>query len=133
MKPKLRRYIVSLAAGLAVGVILFVSRGGLAAQSDAEVYHLLCDAAFVPGILLLSLGLLVFVADDGLFDMFGFTIMRATAVFHSREAREAMPKTYYDYHCMKHQRKADNRFLLAAGGTCLALALVFLLLYLTAA
>ena len=129
MKPATRRYLVSLAAGLALAASLFLGRGGLAAADDIEAYRLLCDAAFVPAAALISLGLIVFVADDGLFDIFGYTIMRATAVFHSREAREAMPKTYYDYHVMKHTRKADARFLLAAGATWLALAFVFLLLY----
>ena len=133
MKPSLRRYLVSLAVGLAIGVSLFLGRGGMAAESDVRTYHLLCDAAFVPAAILLSLGLIVFVADDGVFDMFGYAFMRATAVFRSPEMRAVMPKTYYDYHCMKHQKKADSRFLLAAGATWLALAFVFLLLYVTAA
>ncbi|MBO4297445.1 MAG: DUF3899 domain-containing protein [Clostridia bacterium] len=132
MKPTLRRYLVSLAAGLALGALLFLDRGGLAAQGDSETYRLLCDAAFVPAAMLLCLGLIVFVADDGVFDMFGFAFMRATAVFRSPEMRAAMPKTYYDYHCLKHQKKADCRFLLAAGASLLALAFVFLLLYVTA-
>ena len=129
MKGAARRYLLSLAAGVALGAALFVGRGGLAAAGDAEAYRLLCDAAFVPAALLLSLGLFVFVADDGVFDIFGYTFMRATAIFHGKEAREAMPKTYYDYHVMKHSKKADFRFLLAAGATLLALAFVFLLLF----
>ena len=129
MKPATRRYLLSLAAGLALGVALFLGRGGLTAESDVEAYHLLCDAAFIPAAILLSLGLLIFVADDGVFDIFGYTIMRATVIFHRREDREALPKTYYDYHCMKHARKADSRFLLASGATCLALAFVFLIMY----
>ncbi len=133
MKPVTRRYLASLAAGFAMGVLLFLSCGGMAAQGDARTYHLLCDAAFVPAALLLCLGLIVFVADDGVFDMFGYAFMRATAVFRGAEARAALPKTFYDYHCLKHQKKADCRFLLAAGATWLALAFVFLLLYITAA
>ena len=133
MKGMTRRFIASLAAGLALAVGLFLGRGGMDATNDAETFRLLCDAAFVPAAMLLSLGLLVFVADDGAFDIFGYTIMRATAVFRGRASREAMPKTYYDYHVMKHSRKADARFLLAAGATWLALAFVFLLLYFLAA
>jgi len=134
LKPGTRRYLASLAAGVALGAALFIGRGGLALREDRAVYQALCDACFVPAAALLSIGLLVFVANDGLFDIFGFTIMRATAVFHSREARAALPKTYYDYHRMKHDgRKADSRFLLFSGLTLLALAFAFLLLFETAA
>ena len=132
MKPMTRRYLASLAAGLVIGIALFLGRGGLAVESDGEIYRLLCDAAFVPAAMLLCLGLIVFVADDGVFDMFGFAIMRTTAIFRSPEIRAALPKTYYDYHVMKHQKRADSRYLLAAGATLLALAFVFLLLFVTA-
>ena len=115
-------------AGLLEGRNLFF------APSAQEVYGALCNAAFVPGVLLLSFGLLLFVANDGVFNIFGYAFQQLTYIFRSREKRAALPHTYYDYVVSKRGTKQlDLRPLFLAGVLFMALATLFLILYENAA
>ena len=126
MNPKRknrRNFVIALIIGLAVAAALFVGRGGLVAGSTEEMCFILCDACFVPAVMLLGVGLILFVSNDGLFDMLGYGIQRALVIRLSEKQRAKYPKTFYDY---KQQQWAAPKtsfvFLLAAGGVLLALA-----------
>lgn len=130
---RLSRWAVWVLVSIAVSLGVLTARGFFAETGYAARLSDLCDALFVPGILLLCAAGLVFVADDGVFDFFGWTARRLIRLlrFQRPMDEEGDPKTFYDYRQMKHGgRRTDTRPLLLIAAVDLALAGVFLLMYL---
>ena len=130
MNPKRknrRNFWITMAIGLIVAVALYIGRGGPAAQTWQEKAFVLCDACFVPAVMLLGIGLILFVSNDGFFDMLGYGIQRALTIVLSEKKRSKYPRTFYEYKQLKWEApKSSFAFLLLAGGVYLGLAAVCL-------
>ena len=125
-----KRYAVVAGIGIAVFLLLTFVQGGFV-ETDPEIrWRILCDALFVPGILLVSFGLLLFAAGGGVFDMLKFGTIKALSVLMTRKRREMYPKTFFDY---KMEREAKERVrtghLLIVGAVFLVLAAGALAVY----
>ena len=117
-----KRY--AIAAGIGTGIFLLLTfiQGGFV-EPDPEIrWWILCDALFVPGILLVSFGLLLFAAGGGVFDMLKFGVIKVFSVLMPKKKREQLPRTFFDF---KTEREAKER---AKTGHLLVTGLVFLLL-----
>ena len=125
-----KRYLGAAAVGIAMFLILAVSRGAFAAEDPAEKWGLLCDALFVPGALLTSFGLLLFASRGGVFDMLRFAVQKAMTVMLSKKKRDEMPKTFYDYK-MERGEKGEKHMksTLLVGIAFLLLAGIALMMY----
>ena len=108
--------------------VYFLLRQDLDTASLTDWYRMLCDAFSIPGILLLCVGALVAVANEGALDGLSYVVSYA--------ARRLIPgkfgpvERYYDY----VQRKRANKtrgygFLLISGAVVMAVALVFMALF----
>ena len=129
MKPEQRRpkYVAAFLVGLAVMAGVLFARDFLSLTDRAETFAALCDACFVPGVLLVGVGALLFVSNDGLFDIFTFNMQRLMQLSRRKERRGETPHTFFDYRMMKHGgRKAGFGFLLGIGAVYLVAAVVFL-------
>lgn len=123
------KYIITFLIGLAVMVGVLFSRGFFVLTEPAAVFAALCDACFVLGALSAGIGALVFVANDGMFDMITYGVQKVLFLVWSRKRDEDSPRTFYDYRTMKHAgRKAEFGFLLVIGGVFLVAAVIFLVL-----
>jgi len=128
-KRTLRKYLIASAIGIAIGIGVFAVKGGFDATERIEVLYAFCDAFFVPGILLLGFGALLFCADDGLFDMMNYGVMLCVNLVRKEEKRRAFPKTFHDYRQMKQEgRNGGFGYLLIIGGVFIALAILFLVI-----
>ena len=124
-----KQLIIALLIGAVIALAVFFGQGAFSPER-AETFMHLCYACFVPGVRLISAGLLVYASSGGAFDILRYGLSRVTVYFWSRKAREEMPKSYYDY--VTAQREKPQKpfgFLLLAGGVYLAAAVVFLILY----
>ena len=129
-KTSWKRYAIACGTGAGLFLLLMITRGGFTATDPAERWQVICDALFVPGILLVMMGLLLFAADGGVFDMLKFGIQKALSVVMTKKRREALPATFYDY---KEARAAKERapvaFLLIVGAVFIVLAAAALAMY----
>ena len=128
------RWGVPAALGAAGFLSLLAGRGGFEAATQAEFYHILCDALFVPGAMLTSAGLLAVVSAGGAFDAVSYAVKKLFSLLRSEEKRALMPRTYYDY--VTSRRERPRRIpvsLLAVGGGMVAAAALVLVFYFRAA
>ena len=126
-KKNFKPFLISMAAGLVVAIGVYSVRGGADAQDWVSRAFVLCDACFVPAVLLICLGLLLFVSNDGLFDMLGFGIQKALTIVLSESKRQKYPKTFLEYKELKWGvPKTSFGFLILSGLVYLVLAGVFL-------
>ena len=129
-KSPWKRIAIAAGIGIVLFLLLMLTRGGFSAEDPAEQWRIICDALFVPGILLMAVGLILFVSDGGVFDMLKFSLQKALSVFMTRKKREGLPDTFYDYKEMRDARpRAKVGYLLAVGAVFIVLAALALVMY----
>ncbi|MBQ8719743.1 MAG: DUF3899 domain-containing protein [Clostridia bacterium] len=128
MKGRLIKYSLTAAVGLLVAFLVAAGQGLFSASSPPILYSILSDAFFIPGILILSAGALVWIASTGFFDSLAYAL---SAAAHSLlPFPKAEKKSYYDYKCERSKkRSAAPRAFLYTGVAFVALSLLFLALY----
>lgn len=128
MGRKLLSYGIALGIGLAIALSVAAGRGAFYLDDQLLMWQYLSDGCFVASVVLLSAGLLAFVASDGLFDMLGFGIKKLFSLFQ-RDDRK-LSGTFFEYKCMKQARRSGGYgFLIIIGALFLAAAAFFLIQY----
>jgi len=121
---------VAAMVGLVLAMAVMGMEGGYTSTDQAMFLKALCDACFVAGIVLVCVGLLVFVAEDGVFDMLSYGVRKMLRLILPQEKQDQFPKTFYDYRVWKHsKKKAAFGYLLLVGLGYLVLAGIVLLMY----
>ncbi len=127
MKGKLLKYGITTAVCLALGAIYCLTRN-FTELSLVGKYRLLCDAFTIPGILCLCVGALLWVSNDGFFYGLSYCLEIAWKALIPGGRRKM--ERYYDYVTRKREKKVTGYgFLFVCGGVCMALAIVFLVLF----
>lgn len=122
-------WLITLAIGLAMAAGVMATRGGFEQPTGLDMMSALCDACFVPGILLTGVGILVLVANDGFFDILSYGAHSLLVLF-SALRRPEKHESYYDYKQGREaRRKRPDRVVLWVGLIFLAAAVVFLIVY----
>ncbi len=128
-----RRYLIASLAGIAMVVAVLLTRKTFGKLDGQAILQDLSDAFFVPGVLIISMGGLMFVAENGVFDMLNFSIRKVITLVRGQKYREEQPKTYYDYvQAQDAKPRTGFGYLLKVGAAFLVLAVIFTLLYATA-
>jgi hypothetical protein len=121
-----KRYLITLFIGLFVSLLMLLFRGSFVKVDLLERYKDFSDAFFVSGFLLASIGGLAFVAENGVFDMIKFGVMKAISMILSEKHRAESPRTYYDYLEGKSAKsRAGYGFLIITGAAFLTLSVFF--------
>lgn len=128
-KGRLLKYgLTSAFAGALVYV--YCSSRNLMLQSVMERWRILCDAFTIPGLTLIMVGFLVMIANEGFFDMLSYAASKAVGMFLPGRGFSEKDEKYYDYVQRKKEKRATGfGFLFVVGGVCMALAMIFLLLF----
>lgn len=122
-------WLVTLAIGLAMTAAVLASRGGFDQPDGATMMYALCDACFVPGVFFTSIGILVLVANDGLFDMLAYGAHSLLVLFSALRKPENH-ESYYDFKVRRAEhRKRPSLIILWVGLIFLAAATIFLIVY----
>ena len=123
----LKKYFITLLVGM-VGVIAILASKDIFAQTvQKDVYHILCDAFFVVGVLIECVGLLIFSSNEGTFDIIVYGVSSFVDMFKKQPNRKY--ETFYDYRVARQDKKIKFAYLLIVGLVFLAVSGVMLLLY----
>mgnify|MGYP001297131489 CR=1 FL=1 len=121
-----KRYLIAVFIGASVSLLILLTRGSFAKDIYSERYKDFSDAFFVPGALLASFGALIFVAQNGVFDMIKFGVLKVVSMMRSEKHRADYPRNYNEY--LKNQAaksRAAYGYLLFTGAVFLALSAIF--------
>ena len=129
-KSSWKIWAVSFSFGAAVTALVAAYRSGFSYSKEAgRLYGCLSDGAFVAGVLLLGLGLLLWVSTTGFFDMIAYGFLGMRRHFFPLP-RFQQKKTYYEYHRSREEnRRPVPAALLGSGLFFLLLAGAAMLLY----
>ena len=121
---KIRKYLITLIAGLAAVAAIAWAKDVLAQTEPAQVWHILCDCFFAVGTVLCCAGLLIFSSNEGTFDMMVYGISSFIDLFRAKSKKKY--ETFYDYRNSRADVKIPFGFLLICGLLFIAVSLVFM-------
>ncbi len=128
MKKKWIPWLIELGLSLLVFLAVALSRGAFNAPTPADAYRGLCDAFFVPGVLLFCFGILAFCANGGAYDIFSYGVKSLKVLF--TPFGKGRHQKYYEYKLEKeYKRQKPKPYTLIMGLCFLAAATVCLLLF----
>lgn len=107
---------------------VYISLRDFSGASRVQKLMMLCDAFTVPGVLLLSVGLLVMLANAGAVDglLYALSVAGKALIPGGRKRIER----YSDFVDRRHEKPAKGYgFLLISGGVTMGIALIFLIAY----
>ena len=131
MDERRKRFLVDVIFGAVVAAAVIVINAG----RGHAVTRMLCDGSFVAGVLLLGTGGLKFFRNEGMFDIFSYSI-KSVFTIHYPFAKMNSPleeKKKEDFAAYKERKKEKRKSpadLLWAGLLYMALAAVFFAVYL---
>ena len=123
----IKKYLITLLVGFLGVLLILVFKDVFSKTAPVEIFHILCDAFFVVGVVMTGVGLLIFSSNEGTFDALVFGIGSFFSMFRKNEIRKH--RTLYDYRVDKAEKKVRMGFLLLCGLFFLAVSIVFYLLY----
>ena len=129
LKKRILQYGITAAVGLAIALLIMNAQGLFVLfGNNADTWSILSDAFFVPGMIMISVGALVWIAGTGLFDSVSYALtVAAHAIIPFLRNK---PKSYYDYKSEREGKGGKTpMFILYTGGGFLLLAVVFLIAY----
>ena len=122
-----KKYGITLLIGLlAVAGILWAK--DIFAQTDPKsIYHILSDAFFAVGTVILCAGLLIFSSNGGTFDMLVYGVSSFLDMFRTVSRKKY--DTFYDYRMSRAEKQLPFGFLVICGLIFMAVAFAMYWLY----
>ena len=127
VRANLLKYGISGAVCLGLAVFYCAVRD-FSQMELVEKYRTLCDGFTIPGLLCLCVGVLIWASNDGFFHGLSYCLNVAwrALIPGGRYKHER----YYDYVIRKKEKRIPGYgFLFLCGGVCMAIAIVFLVLF----
>ena len=122
-----KKYLITLLVGF-IGVFCILWAKEIFAQTEAvKIFHILCDAFFVVGVVITGAGLLVFSSNEGSFDMIVYGVSSFFDLF--RKVSKKKYPTFYDYKVSREDKKIKFGFMLICGIFFLVIAFIMFFIY----
>ncbi len=124
----LKRYGITLLIGFVITGLILWSKGIFTETDAVTVFHILCDAFFVTGVVITGVGLLVLSTNEGTFDILVFGMQSFMDMFRKEPMRKY--ETFYDYRASRQEKKVPFGFILVSGLFFLLVSMAMYLMYL---
>lgn len=125
------KYLIAPAAGAVLALCILAMRGLFsgAVLSVADRYRMLSDAFFITGVLVTGLGCLIFVAQEGAFDILVYSTKFFFGLFRPKKERKKS-ESYADYKArMAAKEKLRFLYLIVTGVVFLGISGLFVYLF----
>ena len=122
-----KKYLITAGVGLAFVALIIWSKDIFSQTAAVDVFHILCDAFCVVGVVLTSAGLLVFSSNEGTFDILVYGMNSFLDMFRRKSTKKY--ETFYDYRESRADKKIKFGFMVITGLCFLAISIAMLWLY----
>lgn len=123
---KHRAMIISAVIGLCMAVLISVARGAFSAGTTADRILAFCDGFSVSGVLLLCFGIMIWISNEGFFDVLSYAAQKGLHHLIPGRFSEDLG-SFYDYKMSKaNGKRAGSAFLVVPGIVILALGLILM-------
>ena len=123
----IKKYLITLVIGFSLAFLIALSKDVFYQVALVDVFHILCDSFFVVGVVMSSVGLLIFSSNEGTFDMLVYGVNSFVDMFRKTSAKKYA--TFYDYKESRADKKLQFGFVLLCGLFFIAVSLIMYLFY----
>ncbi len=129
--PTIFKYAVTIVFGAIMSCLIFENYEYASVTDLAQKYKILCDAFSVPGILLIMLGCLVYLSNEGALDGVSFLVGGVfKRLFPFGQWREERHEKYSEYVERKRSKRVKGYgFVFIVGVGFFAVSLIFYYLF----
>lgn len=122
------RYVTAAAVGALIVLLVVWGQGLFLHPSSQAAYGILCDGFFIASVLLIGIGLMCLISNEGIFDVLSFGVINMFRIFHPSRKVFSERESFYDFRMRRRDKRVGFAFLLVVGSVYLAIAFVFMLL-----
>ena len=124
-----KEYAVTTAVALAVGAIIALSRGIFQEDEIDMIITIISDAFFIPGVLLICVGLIVYASNEGLFLSISYGFKAIGRTITAKKDEKLMDEKYHEYYARQIEKKTKCKHFLIVGIVFVVISLVFVVVY----
>ncbi len=124
---KIYKYIITILIGILFAFIMAFMKNIFQENDLKSIFHILSDCFFVPGVIISSIGGLIFVSNEGVFDGLVFAVSSFFKMFGDR--KEMKKKTYRQYKEEREKKKTPMVYILISGLVLIGISFVMLVIY----
>ncbi len=124
-----KEYVITTAVALAVGAMIALSRGIFQEDEIDMVITIISDAFFIPGVLLLCIGLIVYASNEGLFLSISYGFKAIGRTITAKKDEKLMNEKYHEYYARQIQKKSKCKHFLIVGAVFVVVSLLFVIIY----
>ena len=125
---KSKKYLITIGIELFIAGWIAYSKNVFNQTDISMIFHILTDSFFVPAVLTMGMGALLFVSREGAFDGLTFAVTSFVDVF--RKQKKNKYTTYYDYKQSKGNRDYEFVFMIISGLVFFVITVIMYLFYL---
>lgn len=122
------KYVSAAIVGALIVLIVCWSEGLFLGPELQKAYRIICDGCFISSVLLIGIGLMCMISNEGIFDVLSYGVINIFRIFHPSNKVFSERESFYDYRMRKHGKKVGFAFMLIVGSVYLAAAFVFMFL-----
>ena len=129
MDKRFIKYMLTFILGLLMSFVVFSYRNILESSSTSDIVMILSDGFLLPAVLIGGLGVLLFVSNGGMFDIFIFSFGTLRETLKYKKDRDPnFPKNYFEFK-QQRSKKYTTSYFLVVGGVFLVLSLAFNIIF----
>lgn len=128
-----KEYAITTVAAFVVGILIALSRGIFQEDEIDMIITIISDSFFIPGVLLICVGLIVYASNEGLFlaISYGFKVIGRTIT--AKKDETLINEKYHEYYARQIEKKAKCKHFLIVGVAYVVISLVFVIVYFSVA
>ena len=124
-----KEYVITTAVAFVVGVLIALSRGIFQEDEIDMVITIISDAFFIPGVLLICVGLIVYASNEGLFLSISYGFKAIGRTITAKKEEKLMDEKYHEYYARQIQKKSKCKHFLIVGLAYVIISLLFVVVY----
>ena len=125
-----KEYVITTAIGLAVAAWTCISRSIFTAETVEDVFTILSDAFFVPGILFLCIGLILVAVNEGIFNAISYGMKILGRSLFAKKDEKIIEEEFHAYHARVSKKKIKVKHFLLVGAIYVVISVIFVIVYL---
>lgn len=124
-----KEYAITTAVALIVGVLIALGRGIFQEDEIDMIITIISDAFFIPGVLLVCVGLIVYASNEGLFLTISYGFKTIGRTITAKKDEQLMEEKYHEYYARQMEKKSKCKHFLIVGLVFVVISLLFVVVY----
>ena len=124
-----KEYAITTAVALVVGILIALSRGIFQEEELDMVITIISDSFFIPGVLLICVGLIVYASNEGLFLSISYGFKAIGRTITAKKEEKLMEEKYHEYYARQMEKKSKCKHFLIVGLVFVVISLAFVVVY----